>query len=122
MIQDSKIKKSLALKNVLTKYNYKLPKGLIAQSPASPRDSAKLLVYNQTTAEVVFDKFYNLTKYLPPKSVLVFNDTKVIPARLYLKKETGGQVEILYLKTMINSIEVLANRKLNLKTRLTLNK
>src|SRR3990167_3806293 len=119
------------MSNLIKKYDYQLPKNLIAQSPASQRDSAKLLIYNRQTKKISFDRFYNLTKYLPPKSVLVFNDTRVIPARLYLKKplfrqdhgwQGGGHVEILYLGTRKSLIEVLANRKLMIDSKLVLNK
>lgn len=82
---------------ILEKYNYTFSKELIAQEPASPRDSARLLVYNRTSSSVAHNTFRNLTKYLPPRSVLVFNDTKVIPARFIAYKSTGGKVTLLYL-------------------------
>jgi S-adenosylmethionine:tRNA ribosyltransferase-isomerase len=78
-------------------YSYALPSRLVATEPASPRDSAKLLVYKTKTDEVFFDTFRNLGDYLPPKSLLVFNDTKVLPARLPLRKSTGGVVNALLL-------------------------
>lgn len=78
-------------------YNYKLPKELIANAPAEPRDSARLMVYSTRTDEVVFDSFANLARYIPEGSVLVLNDTKVVPARLQLMKATGGIVNILFL-------------------------
>jgi S-adenosylmethionine:tRNA ribosyltransferase-isomerase len=106
---------------VLEKYNYNLPEKLIAQKPAVPRDMANLLVYKKQTGEVFFDKFINIAKYLPKNSVLVFNETKVLPARLNLKKETGGKVEILYLKKRGELLEILADRKLNVGSKLILN-
>ncbi len=78
-------------------YSYNLPEELIAKRPASPRDSARLFVYNTVSDSVTFDRFYNLDKYLPKDSLLVLNDTKVVPARINLKKETGGKVEALFL-------------------------
>lgn len=90
-------------------FNYNLPKNLIAQQPASPRDHLRLLVYNRPKVgrrfpnqrpEIIHDKFYNLKKYLHSGDVLVFNNTKVFPARLILDKPTGGQVEIFLLKDL----------------------
>ena len=81
-------------------FNYHLPKELIAQSPATPRDHSRLLVYERKTEKIIHDKFFNLKKYLQPNDVLVFNNTKVFPARLILKKNTGGKVEILLLKDL----------------------
>jgi S-adenosylmethionine:tRNA ribosyltransferase-isomerase len=93
-------------------YDYKFPASLIAQSPATPRDSAKLLVYNKKSGKVFYDIFRNLPKYLPKNAVLVFNETKVIPARLVLHKGTGGKVKILYLETVGKQIKVLSNKRL----------
>jgi S-adenosylmethionine:tRNA ribosyltransferase-isomerase len=78
-------------------YSFNLPQDLIATIPASPRDSAKLFVYNTQTDEVIFDVFANLDDHLPENSLMVLNDTKVVPARLTLKKASGGKVEILLL-------------------------
>lgn len=79
----------------LNAYDYTLPHDLIATEPASPRDSARLFVYDTEHDTVTFDTFASLTKYVPKHAVMVFNDTKVIPARLHLKKVTGGRVEVL---------------------------
>lgn len=81
----------------LEHYNYHLPKGLIANKPAAPRDSARLFVYHTATDTVTFDTFRNIAKHLPHPSLLVFNDTKVVPARLWLTKETGGKIEVLLM-------------------------
>ena len=87
-------------------YDYSVPNDLIAKKPVIPRDSAKLLVFKRKSKEAVFDKFVNLGKYLPPKAVLVLNDTKVLPARLVVHKEIikhgkmqmgGGLARILYI-------------------------
>jgi S-adenosylmethionine:tRNA ribosyltransferase-isomerase len=103
------------------RYNFDLPEKLIAKEPASPRDTARLLVYKRKEDKIYWDKFLNLGKYLPKNCVLVFNQTKVIPARLFLNKETGGKVEILYLNQKNNLIEVLANRELKIGSGLFLN-
>ena len=69
------------LETLLKQYDYKISPRRIAQKPASPRDSARLLVYRQKTKSLSFDTFKNIGKYLPPNALLVFNQTKVVPAR-----------------------------------------
>lgn len=81
----------------LVSYDYHLPKERIALSPASPRDSARLFVYDTATDTVVFDRFLNLTEHLPPQALLVVNETRVVPARLLMKKTSGGAVRVLFL-------------------------
>ncbi len=105
----------------LERYEYELPRDLIATEPALPRDKARLLVYSKKEGKISYDIFLNLNKYLPKNAILVFNQTRVIPARLFLNKETGGKVEILYLNQKNNLIEVLANRELKLGSGLFLN-
>jgi S-adenosylmethionine:tRNA ribosyltransferase-isomerase len=114
---------------LLNQYNYSLPETLIAQTPAKPRDSAKLLIFNQQTHKTQFDTFKNLGKHLPKNAVLVFNQTKVLPARFLVKKATGGVAELLFLRKKSNSIFVLANKPLtgtltclNLRKQATLHK
>jgi S-adenosylmethionine:tRNA ribosyltransferase-isomerase len=103
---------------ILEDYNYSLPSELIAQKPSSPRDSARLLVYDRKTNKIQLDTFLNLPKYLPKNAVLVFNQTKVIPARLPLYKQSGGKVEVLYIGRQNNLFKVLANKNLPLQTKL----
>lgn len=100
--------------------DYYAPKELIATAPASPRDSAKLMVYDRKTKEVSFDVFRNIEKYLPENSLLIFNDTKVLPARIELKKEMGGSVKILCLGFSKGIIHALADRLLKEKSELRL--
>jgi S-adenosylmethionine:tRNA ribosyltransferase-isomerase len=78
-------------------YDFVLPKELIAQAPTEPRDSCRLMVCSVATDEIMFDDFFNLARYLPEDSVLVLNDTKVVPARLRLNRLSGGAVRILFL-------------------------
>lgn len=82
---------------LLSSYDYQLPPELIAQSPAIPRDSSRLLVVDSpnTHQHLIFKE---IDRYLRPGDLLVVNDTKVIPARLYGKKITGAPVEILLLE------------------------
>ena len=102
-------------------YDYSVPKELIAKKPASPRDSAKLLVYKRKTKQVFFDTFKNLGKYLPKNSVLVLNDTRVLPARLVVKKPTGGLVRILYIGRKNNLLEFLSDRNLDVGSKIEVN-
>ena len=85
----------------LEEFSYKIPEGLIAQRPLSRREQARLMVVHRLTGKVEHDIFANLGQYLPPRSLLVLNDSKVIPARLFGRRErTGGQVEIFVLKQL----------------------
>lgn len=95
-------------------YNFNFPGSLIAQSPAHPRDSARLLVYDRKSKAVELDTFKNLLKYLPSRAVLVFNETKVVPARFFAYKPTGGKVELLYAGKSTKTFDALANRSLSI--------
>jgi len=79
----------------IEEFNYELPEELIAKYPAVPRHSARLMVLNRKDKSIKHDTFINLPKYLEKGDLLVFNNTKVIPARLYGKKPTGGRVEVV---------------------------
>lgn len=81
----------------LSDFDYDLPPELIAQTPADPRDHSRLLILDRRSKKITHDYFYNLPKYLKPEDLLVFNQTKVIPARLYGRKESGGRAEVLLL-------------------------
>jgi S-adenosylmethionine:tRNA ribosyltransferase-isomerase len=82
-------------------FNYYLPPELIAQVPVEPRDAARLLVIHRDTGELEHKQFTDLPSYLTAGDVLVFNDSRVIPARLMGKKVgTGGNVEVLLLKRL----------------------
>lgn len=82
-------------------FNYELPEDLIAQVPIEGRDSSRLMVLNKTTNEIEHKIFKDIIDYLQPGDCLVRNNTKVIPARLYGKKETGANIEFL----LLNNIE-----------------
>lgn len=79
----------------LKKYNYELPDERIARFPVEPRDSSKLLLYRDL--QVSEDVFYNLKNHLPENTFLVFNNTKVIPARLFFQKANGVVIEVFLL-------------------------
>ena len=79
-------------------FYYDLPPELIAQTPAEPRDSSRLMVISRETGEITHDRFFNICKYLKKGDLLVMNDSKVFPARIYgTKRETGVPVEFLLL-------------------------
>jgi len=82
----------------LSDFDFALPPELIAQSPARPRDRARLMVLHRATGELVHRVFRDLPAYLRPRDVLVLNDTKVLPARLRGRRSTGGVVEMLLLQ------------------------
>ncbi|WP_288760616.1 tRNA preQ1(34) S-adenosylmethionine ribosyltransferase-isomerase QueA [uncultured Veillonella sp.] len=83
----------------VTEFDYELPEELIAQHPVEPRDTSRLMTLDKVTGEVGHKAhFYDIIGELGSNDVLVFNDTKVIPARLYgHRKESGGKVEVLLL-------------------------
>ena len=82
---------------LVTDFDYDLPQELIAQHPMEPRDHSRLLVVDKKTGEIEQRHFYDLVNYLKPGDVLVFNDTRVIPARLHGTKDTGAHVEVFLL-------------------------
>ncbi len=98
-------------------YNYELPEELIRTQGVEPRDEARLFVYDTKADTVTYDTFKNLAKYLPEESLLVLNNTRVLPARLWLRKVTGGKIEVFVLLNQILEdgprvkIPVLVDRK-----------
>ena len=81
-------------------FNYNLPKELIAQKPANRRDQSRLLVYNRRNNTTDHGTFSSLPEFLRPGDCIVINKTKVIPARIYCKKTTGGKIELLMVKQL----------------------
>lgn len=80
-------------------YTYILPENRIAKYPLENRDSSKLLVYKN--GNISEDNFFNLKSYLPENSLMIFNNTKVVPARLLFKKETGAIIEVFCLEPVL---------------------
>lgn len=90
-------------------FYYDLPERLIAQTPAEPRDSARMLVYDRGTGETAHRHFYDLPDYLKRGDILVINNTRVLPARIYGHKATGARVELLlHKRRSLTEWEVLA--------------
>ena len=85
----------------VTEFNYDLPEELIAQTPLEKRDESRLMVLNRKEKTIEHKTFKDIIEYLEPGDVLVRNNTKVLPARLYGNKETGAKVEFL----LLNNIE-----------------
>jgi S-adenosylmethionine:tRNA ribosyltransferase-isomerase len=100
------------LENTLALYDYPLAPEMIATTPASPRDSSKLLVYDRSLDNVTITTFNKLPDFLPKDTLLVFNDTKVIPARIRGTTKTGGKAEILCTSSNGNNFTGLCERRL----------
>ena len=79
-------------------YDYDLSESKIAQKPVERRTSSKLLVYRN--GEISHDSFNNLGQHLPPKSCLIFNNTRVIPARMFFVRDTGASIQVFLLSPM----------------------
>ena len=79
-------------------FDYHLPESSIAQTPVEPRDSSRLLILDRASGQIEHRFFRDLVLYLHPNDLLVLNQTRVIPARIYARKPTGGRVELLLLR------------------------
>lgn len=109
---EKEIKKEI----LLSDYDYHLPQELIGQTPTTPRDHSRLLVVNKDDKTTEHKKFYDIIDYLKSGDVLVRNSTKVIPARLIGKKESGAVMEVFLLKRLgLNRWECLVRRAKKLK-------
>jgi S-adenosylmethionine:tRNA ribosyltransferase-isomerase len=107
-------------KELLTSsYDFTLPDQLIATHPAQPRDHAKLLVYDRATDTITHTYFYDFEKFIPKDCALIFNDTKVIKARLFGHKPSGGKIELLINKALnANNINVYIRGKVKIDTKI----
>ncbi len=95
------IKSNIISRELLTdSYDYTLPDGYIASNPVYPRDNAKLLVYNREDESITHTTFKCLLDFIPDKCEIFLNDTRVIKARIFGKKESGGKVELLFNKPL----------------------
>lgn len=99
-------------------FDYELPEELIAQTPIEPRDHSRLLVYDRKTKKIKHQHFYDVPSYLKKGDVLVINETRVIPARLYGKKRgTEIDFEFLLLKRInLTNWDVIMRPGRKLKT------
>ena len=103
----------------LNDFDYNLPSSLIAQSPARKRDYSRLLVLDRETSEITHQYFYNIVDCLKNGDILVLNNSKVFPARLFGKKETDGEVEILLQKEISRGIWEVIGKNLKVGAVLT---
>ncbi len=99
----------------LDELQYDLPAELIAQHPAQQRDASRLLVLHRATGALEHHVFRDLSEYLRPGDCLVLNDTRVIPARFFCRRETGGRIEVLYLHATDAGWHVLLRPSARLK-------
>ena len=100
----------------LSTFDYTLPANLIAAKPATPRDHSRLLILNRKNGAIKHDRFFNLPDYLTAGDVLVLNNTKVFPARLWGHKDkSGGKTEVLLIKNLRNNIweALISARRVN---------
>ena len=89
------------IKRKLSQFNFELPNELLAERPAYNRDESRLMVVNKKTGEIEHKQFKNLLEYFNEGDVLIFNDTKVFPARMYGNKEkTGARIEVFLLREL----------------------
>ena len=106
----------------VSEFKYDLPEELIAQTPLEKRDESRLMILNKSKKTIEHKIFKDIIDYLQPGDVLVRNNTKVIPARIYGKKETGANVEFLLLKSIEGDIWesiVRPGNKLHIGTKVT---
>ena len=85
---------------LLSDFDYELPEELIAQRPLEPRNFSRLMILNPARRTIAHEHFYDLKKFLTAGDALIFNDTRVIPARLIGRKSTGARVEIFLLRRL----------------------
>ena len=93
-------------------FDYNLPPEKIAQTPVEPRHASRLLVLERSSGKIEHARFWEIGNFLDPGDLLVINQTRVIPARMYALKDTGGKIEILLInKNAENIWEVLVGGK-----------
>ncbi len=100
---------------LLSNYNYDIPQELIAQVPVEKRSDSKLIILNRKDKTIQHKNFFDIVNILTENDCLVINTTKVVPARLYGKKNTGGKVEILFLNPMQEGPKFAVLLKPNIK-------
>ena len=105
-----------------TEFDYELPPELIAQTPIKPRDASRLMVVDRRTGEITHHHFRDLPELLRLGDLLVHNESRVIPARLFARKPTGGKAEILLLRQRTGDTweTLVRGRRVRVGTRLKL--
>ena len=87
---------------LISEFDYELPEELIAQKPTEKREQSKMMVLNRENHIIEHKNFFNIIDYLDENCILILNNTKVMPARLYGYKDTGAKIEIFLLKEKEN--------------------
>jgi len=101
-------------------YDYHLPEALIASHPVHPRDQARLLVYDRSNGSITHTTFRHLLDFVPPDCDIFLNDTRVIKARIFGTKHSGGRIELLLNKALENdSYQVMIRGRVKVGTQLT---
>ena len=111
------------MKTSIKLYDYNLPENLIARHPTKNRDESKLMIFDESNS-IKHKIFKDLPNHLQKGDLLILNNTKVIPGRLFLKKDTGGVVELLFHKSLNSKTAVCiysSSRKLEINSRLYIN-
>jgi len=104
-------------------YDYTLPQELIATKPARPRDSSRLLVVNRKSKKITHTVFSDIFSFFPKESAIIYNNTKVIKARLFGKKLSGGKIELLINRQIdANRVNVFIKGKVKEKTQIIFDK
>lgn len=112
------------MKTPIEKYSYELKKNLIAQKPPEKRDDSKLMLLDRKKKIIKHYTFKNILDLIDEEYVIIANDSKVIPAKIHMKKETGGKYEVLFVENLSpNKCHILVNpnRRLKEGTKLYLN-
>lgn len=86
----------------ITEFDYELPEELIAQRPSEKRENSKMMVLDRKNHQILHKNFFNIVDFLDENCVLILNNTKVMPARLYGYKDTGAKIEVFLLKKQEN--------------------
>ena len=108
---------------LISEYDYNLPEELIAQMPADKRDNSRMMVLNRKDRTISHKHFYDIVDLIEPNTLLVMNNTKVLPARLIGHKDTGAKIEIFLLKQKENKCwEVLIkpSKRVKIGTKITI--
>ncbi|BAP58748.1 tRNA preQ1(34) S-adenosylmethionine ribosyltransferase-isomerase QueA [Candidatus Tachikawaea gelatinosa] len=109
----------------ISKFFFDLPTKLIARFPQKKRSSCRLLILNKISGKITHTKFYDIVNKINEGDLLIFNDTKVIPARIYGHKNTGGKIEILVERILDNKnilVHIYSKRPLSLGSKIFLQK
>ena len=95
---------------LLSEFDYQLPEELIAQRPSDKRENSRMMLLKRDEHKILHKHFYDIVDLLDSNHVLILNDTKVIPARLYGYKDTGAKIEVFLLKEREGKVWEVLNK------------